>query len=336
MKWLFRAFLLVTLLALAAGGIGYYYFGKLTMPARFGESKPVIFQVKEGMLGVDVARALFEKGLIADEMTFRLLLRFHPKGRDLRVGYFALDATDTPLEIYDHLLSDAPLSRKATFPEGLVIPEVSAIAKKARLIKDQARFEKLARTDGKSFGDIFPANLEGYLLPDTYEFPYDCDEEKVLQRFTGEFRERVLPLWQKHKPKSYLKSLHEVVVLASLVEREAQVPRERPVIAGVYINRLKIGQLLQCDATVQFALGKQKPVLLYSDLEIESPYNTYKYPGLPPGAIANPGLSSLEAAMAPTPSSYYYYVRDDIAGDGSHRFGKTEAEHNANCAKYQR
>ncbi|MBN9415817.1 MAG: endolytic transglycosylase MltG [Candidatus Eremiobacteraeota bacterium] len=336
MKWLFRAFLVLMLLALGLVGAGYHYGQTLLLPADPSNSKKVLFEIKGGMLGNEVARDLARQGLIKDELAFRLLLRFHPQGKDIRVGFFELSPNETALEIFHDLQHAKDLTRHATFPEGLVIPQVASVAKKASLIQDEAKFREMASRGGKSFGAIFPESLEGYLLPDTYEFPYKCDEKVVLKRFTDEFRGRVVPLWERRKAKSPLKTLREVVILASLIEREAQVPQERPIIAGVYVNRLKVGMMLQCDATIQYALGKQKAVLLYSDLELDSPYNSYKHYGLPPGPIANPGMSSLEAAMAPTPSKYFYYVRDDVKNDGSHRFARTDAEHNANIARYQR
>lgn len=336
MKWLVRAFLVLMLAALGLVAFGYHYVQTLLLPAQPGSKAKVQFEVKPGMLGGEVASALAEQHLIKDEFAFRMLLRFHPKGKDIRVGFFELSPGDSALETFEKLQHAKDLTRHATFPEGLVIAQVAEVAKKSNLIQDEARFRQMASREGRSFGDLFPASLEGYLLPDTYEFPYKCDEKVVLNRFTDEFRNRVLPLWEKRKSKSPLKSLNDVVILASLVEREAQVPRERPVIAGVYVNRLRVGMMLQCDATIQYALGKQKAVLLYSDLELDSPYNSYKHYGLPPGPIANPGLSSLEAAMAPTPSKYFFYVRDDVKNDGSHRFARNEAEHNANIARYQR
>lgn len=336
MKWLIRAFLVLMLLGLGVVAFGYHYVQTLLLPAQPDSTKVVQFEIKSGMLGNEVAHALAEQGLIKDEFAFRMLLRFHPQGKDIRVGFFELSPGDSAFETFEKLQHAKDLSRHATFPEGLVIAQVAEVAKKSQLIKDEAKFRQMASREGKSFGDLFPASLEGYLLPDTYEFPYKCDEQVVLKRFTDEFRNRVLPIWEKRKAKCPLKTLQEVVILASLVEREAQVPRERPVIAGVYVNRLRVGMMLQCDATIQYALGKQKAVLLYSDLELDSPYNSYKHYGLPPGPIANPGMSSLEAAMAPTPSKYFYYVRDDVKNDGSHRFGRNEAEHNANIARYQR
>ena len=336
MKWLVRAFLFVMVLALLAVGGAYHYFQQLMVASSPGSKEKIVFEIRAGMSGGEVASELARAGLISDEFAFRMLLRFHEKGKDLNVGVFELSPSETPLEIFEHLRSTKTLTRRATFPEGLVIREVAEVAKKANLIKDSSLFRRLASTQGKSFGSEFPADLEGYLLPDTYEFPYKCDEKVVLERFTGEFRSRVLPLWKERKAKSPLKELSQVVILASLVEREAQVDAERGTIAGVYVNRIRKGMRLECDATVQFALGKSKPILTFDDLKIVSPYNTYQNEGLPPGPIANPGLRSLQAAMAPTPSDYLYYVRNDIKNDGSHVFGKTYQQHLDNCARYQR
>lgn len=336
MKWLVRAFFLIMLLAMVGVAGVYYLIDKLLQPANPEAKDPVIFEVREGMLGGDVAHALFAAGLIKDEFAFRMLLRFHPQGKNIRVGVYALSPRSTPYGLFEQLQTAKTLTRKATFPEGLVIPQVAEIAYRSKLLQDPARFRQMAATGGKAYGAMFPANLEGYLLPDTYEFPYKCDEQVVLDRFIAEFKGRVEPLWARYKAKSALKSLHEVVILASLVERESQVDRERPLIAGVYVNRIRKGMRLECDATVQYALGKQKPILTFDDLKIESPYNTYRIEGLPPGPIANPGIRSLQAAMAPTPSKFLYYVRNDIKNDGSHVFGKTYDEHLANCRRYQK
>lgn len=209
MKWLFRAFLVLMLLALGLVAVGYQYVQTLLLPANPADTKKVLFEIKSGMLGGEVAQVLADKGLIKDEFAFRMLLRFHPQGKDIRVGFFELSPSDNAFETFEKLQHAKDLSRHATFPEGLVIPQVASIAKKADLIQDEARFREMASHDGKSFGDLFPDSLEGYLLPDTYEFPYKCDEKVVLKRFTDEFKNRVVPLWQKRKAKCPLKSLRK-------------------------------------------------------------------------------------------------------------------------------
>jgi UPF0755 protein len=299
-------------------------------------AKWVPFEVVSGKSGTEVAHDLKSAGVIKDEFAFRMLLRFHPKGKDLRAGMFRLEPSEDSLQVFERLLHSEPLTRQATFPEGLIIPQVAERLKKSEILADTKPFTDLCMKHGKEFGDWLPENLEGYLLPDTYTFPYQNTEKTVIERMVGQFKDTVFPIWEKKKDTAPFKSIHEIVVLASLVEREAQVDSERGLIAGVYVNRVRKEMKLECDATVQYALGKTKAVLLFSDLKIDSPYNTYMYPGLPPGPIANPGRKSLEAAISPTPSEYLYYVRNDIKNDGSHVFGKTYNDHINNCNKYQK
>lgn len=298
--------------------------------------KPVVFLVPAGASGAAVVTKLESQHLIHSGLAFRLLLRHHPVHGQLRAGYFKLDPNWSSLELYGHLLKDSPLSKRATFPEGLTLPEIAAILQRSGVLDRTEPFLDKARKGGGSFGALFPGDLEGYLYPETYDFGWDVNEQVVLERMTGEFSRVVNPMWEKHRSRSPLKSLRDVVVLASLVEREAQLDSERGRIAGVYINRLEKGMPLQCDATIQYALGKPKAVLSYEDLKLRSPYNTYLYTGLPPGPIASMGKKSLLAAMAPTPSDYLYYVRDDIKGDGSHVFTRSYAEHLDACQRYQK
>ncbi|WP_231705755.1 endolytic transglycosylase MltG, partial [Effusibacillus lacus] len=173
--------------------------------------------------------------------------------------------------------------------------------------------------------------LEGYLFPETYEIKQGATEHEIIDRMLKQFDKVVSPdLREKFKANGL--SLHDAVTMASLIEREARVAKERPTISGVIHNRLqqKPPMLLQIDATIQYVVG-QKPELLYKDLEVESPYNTYKYEGLPPGPIASPGLDSLKAAASPEKHELFYYVTKKD-GTGEHYFAKTLEEHNRNIA----
>jgi UPF0755 protein len=160
------------------------------------------------------------------------------------------------------------------------------------------------------------------------------DAVTLVERQVKRFQDQVVPLWSEHHPQHM--TMFQMVTLASMVEREAVVPKERPHIAGVLLHRLKDGMPLQCDATIQYALGEQKAVLSLQDLKIDSPYNTYIHNGLPPGPIGNPGLSCLQAAMQPLKTADLFYVRNDVKNNGSHVFAKTYAEHEENIKKYQR
>lgn len=310
-----------------------WWFSRVFSPMS-GESRKVVIQIPEGATGGEVAQMLEEKKLIRSAFALRMVMKLRESDLSVKKGEYQVDPSKSPLAILKDLSVAQPLSRKATFPEGVTLKQVCAILGQAEVV-DPKKFEQLVSRKGSSVDKTLPNNLEGYLFPDTYEFAWEPTPEEVARQMTDQFHKVVDPLWAKHKKKAPL-SLKQTVILASLVEREAQVPSERPLIAGVYINRIKKGMRLECDATIQYALGEQKKILTYDDLKLDSPYNTYQHDGLPPGPIANPGASSLEAAMNPEPSQYLYYVRNDVKNDGSHVFSRTFEEHNDAIRRYQR
>lgn len=316
------------------GGAGLFWFSQEIGVAASESAEAVAYEIKPGTTGRMVADQLEDKELIVNALAFRLLLSYYEKkdGASLRAGHFMVDPKKDIKGVLGDLLHGEALTRKATIPEGYVKRQVADALEKQGIVPVRDFGVALAEAD---LGWKFPKDLEGYLFPSTYEFPYDCTGPMAVKQMTDQFRAVAEPMMEKYKGKAPL-DLRQTVILASLVEREAQVASERPLIAGVYINRIRKGMKLECDATVQFALGKQKAVLLYRDLEIDSLYNTYRYKGLPPGPICSPGAASLEAAFNPKKSDYLFYVRDDIKNDGSHRFGRNFREHEANIRKYQR
>ena len=186
------------------------------------------------------------------------------------------------------------------------------------------------------------ASLEGYLFPSTYRITVQTTPQELIDTMLRKFGEVLTPV-MRDQIRRQDRTIHEVVTLASIVEREAVLTSERRRIAGVYVNRLRTGIGLYADPTVQYAVGYQedtkswwKRPLLFKDLEIDSPYNTYRHEGLPPGPICNPGLASLQAAIDPETHEFFYFVANAIAGDGSHVFARTLAEHESNRQRYQR
>lgn len=326
----FLIFLLICTIGLAVvAGCFYQKFQEFDQPVKT-KAQYVIYKVEPGATLRSLGTDLEKCGLLRSARVFEFWGRYLKNGHLIKAGYYNLSAAMSPREILSLIVEGRTASKTITFPEGLTLKECAAIVEKNK-IGTAAEFLRLTTAQGKKYGDIFPENMEGYFLPDTYTLPLDCDVEFLVKTVAERFKELALSY---HNAKSPL-SLHDTVILASLVEREAQVASERPIIAGVYINRLNDGMKLECDATVQFALGYQKEFLLYKDLEIDSPYNTYKYTGLPVGPICNPGIESIKAACNPTPSHYYYYVRNDVKGDGSHVFGQNFREHENNIRKYQ-
>ncbi len=332
MKLLLRLFRLGCLAFLICAGFAFYFLHTALTPADpDGVRQAAVVEIPQGATAAGIGEILETKGLIRSALAFRILVRFGGQEGAIRAGHYTLSASENPVRILDHLVKGDTLQRRVTFPEGLTLAEVAEILERHEVCPAQ-EFLELARTRGRDFDPGFPENLEGYLFPDTYDLPWECSATEVLRIMTSRFQEVFNPLFSEKAPLGRI----ETVILASLVEREAQVHSERPVIAGVYLNRLAEGMLLQCDATVQYALGRQKAILTHRDLEIESPYNTYRHPGLPPGPICNPGRAALEAAIRPERTEYLFYVRNDVKGDGSHVFSRNYTEHQQSIDRYQR
>ncbi|MCC6442304.1 MAG: endolytic transglycosylase MltG [Armatimonadetes bacterium] len=273
----------------------------------------------------EIGRRLKAAGVIRSATGFVLVARVLGESGKLQAGEYAVERKMGLMEIIDKLFRGDTLSLRVTVPEGYTIERIAALLKEKKLA-DERKFVQSARFNSARFQDMLDvptASLEGYLFPDTYLIPKVTNEEAIVRMMLDAFKKKVLgPMDEAIQASG--KNLHKIVTMASLVEREARQPKERPMVAAVLWNRLKIGMRLQCDATVQYALGKHKSRLLYDDLKVESPYNTYLNAGLPPGPIASPGLASIEAALKPAQEDALYYV---ARADGSHIFTRTLDEH---------
>ena len=309
---------------------GHAVWGLLTP---VGKSTPQIVSVEPGQSVLQVCAALADKGLIRSPTALMLAAYGTGKWRCLQAGRHELDASMTAMEMLEALCRNSRQSWDwVTIPEGLTLRQIAAVVEETG-VTTASGFEREA-TRPALFDASFPLppdSLEGYLFPDTYRIEAKADGRRVIAQMLRRFEEVVWRgLLGEHAPDDG-RSLHEVVTLASLVEGEAKIDEERPVIAGVLRNRLRRGQKLECDATVQYALGDgRKSRLLHEDLQIESDYNTYLHEGLPPGPICSPGESSLRAALAPAEVPYLYYV---ARPDGSHVFSRTYSEHVAAVAR---
>ena len=318
--------------AYAAGvGTGIYY--SLT-PA--GNGKPVRIDVPEGAPAGEVAQMLEKSGVIQSAWLFKAAIKLTRSESSIKPGHYLISPGNNMMEILNQLKKGSFRMRLVTIPEGLTLKQIAALIEKKGVAgaKDvlRASEDKPFCIQGKKLD-----NLEGFLLPDTYDFPEEFTAADVLDRMLKAFESNAVPMYERKKDSLPGRlTLKQVVTLASMIEREAQVPSERPVIAMVYYNRLKRGMRMECDATIQYARGEHKEFLKLSDLRIDSPYNTYLHEGLPPGPIANPGIESIRAALNPTPSEYLYYVRNDIKNDGSHVFSRTFSEHNQAIRNYQK
>jgi UPF0755 protein len=247
----------------------------------------------------------------------------------MQPGDYELSQHMTLAQIITILVRGEGLAKWVTIPEGYTLRQIAEEIGDAGL-GDARRIERIARAGGESFRNVSfhpPRNLEGYLFPDTYKIRRKATEREIIGTMLKTFDEKAYkPLrraFQQSESAGF--PMGKTIILASLIEREAKKKNEQPIIAGVIMNRLHQGMKLQVDATVQYALAAPKRRLSYKDLEVVSPYNTYQIAGLPPGAICNPGLDAIKAALHPATVQSLYYVAKP---DGSHIFTRTLAEHN--------
>lgn len=303
------------------------------------DSTPILFTIIPGETAATIATRLERAGLIRDAGLFRLLVRYRGVDARLEAGDYQLRPNMSLEEIVDLLQHGHPSEVAITIPEGWRIEEIAERLEEGALVEPE-EFLRTVR-EGEFEYDFLSeerVSLEGYLFPDTYSIPPDFEAAQIVDLMLANFGRRFTPEMRQEAAKRGM-SIHGVLTVASLVEREARIPEERPIIASVYLNRLEAGWLLESDATAQYALGYQEgtgqwwksPVSLEEMTQVDSPYNTYLYPGLPPGPICNPGLACVQAVINPAETNYMFLYHK---GDGSHAFAETYEEHLENQRRY--
>jgi peptidoglycan lytic transglycosylase G len=325
MAWLSKV-LVVTALA------GFYLWLYYHTPASHN-ALPQTVLIPAGASLRQIATQLEEAGVIRHRWMFVLYVKVLHPGAPLQAGEYALRATMSPVQIARLLRSGKIIQHALTIPEGATVREIALLVA-AKGLGDRQTIVDLASDPAfiASLGLDQPS-LEGYLFPDTYYVPRGMRERDLLALLVRTLRHTYAGEIAGHAQQMGLNQ-HEVLTLASLIEKEAQLDDERPLIAAVYHNRLRHGMRLQCDPTVIYALGERfDGNLRRIDLDVDSPYNTYRYAGLPPGPIANPGRRSIEAAVAPAAVDYLYFVA--TKQQGKHQFSRTLAEHNQAVWKHQ-
>lgn len=296
-----------------------------------GGKREVVF-IKAGLSFKDIIYIMEERKIITHPLFFLLWGKIKGVTREIKSGEYLIEPQLTPRGLLEHLATGRGIIlHKVTIPEGLTIRQIADILKKHNILSKE-RFIRLAYDQEfiKQLGMDVP-NLEGYLFPTTYFFPKGAKEEEIIKEMVRQFR-LVYKRYSSKAEKMGL-SCHEVVTLASMVEKEAILSREKPIIASVFLNRLKLNMPLQCDPTVIYALSRSGGRLKRSDLFYPSPYNTYLYRGLPPTPICNPGEEALAAVVNAPKTPFLYFVSEN---NGRHYFSKTLAEHNAAVTRYQR
>lgn len=312
---------------------GWFFWRALRTPYQGYKEPKTRVELRRGQATATILQNLQRHGVLRDEWIPLVYLKFL-RGRDsLKAGVYEFDKPLSPVEVIDKLVRGDVVLKTITVREGL---DRFAVAK---LFADEGLGTETtwdtATRNADLIRDIAPEaeSLEGYLFPDTYKFDPGTPAPVIVQQMVANFRKH----WGNEIALITTGlDAHQTVTLASIIETEAQQPQERPVVASVYINRVRRRMLLGADPTVIYALklaGRWDGNIRKADLQIDSPYNTYRKPGLPPGPIANPGLASLRAAAAPATTPYLYFV---ARNDGSHVFSTTNEEHNRNVEKYQR
>ncbi len=312
---------LVLLLALGAGAAATWIYLGIERPYRGYTSDEQFVDIPPGLSTRAIGARLVAAGIVPDSLTFRAALWKTGRETRLKAGEYRFAEPITPWAVIDKLRRGDVYVIRVTFPEGLNVFEMAKI------------FESKGLGSAESFVQA-GRRLEGFLLPETYPLSRHADAPRLVHEMNQAFEHALTPEIRAAAAARGL-TIQQLATLASIVEKETGNPAERPIVASVYENRLRIGMALQCDPTVIYALelaGRYHGNIRRGDLSLDSPYNTYRYAGLPPGPIASPGFASLDAVVHPVESDYLYFVSRN---DGSHVFSKTLAEHNQNVQRYQ-
>ncbi len=293
---------------------------------------PVVFDTEATKGFLAIAQNLEQQSLVRSAFAFRAIARLQKKDTLVKAGEYELSASMTPQEILDKMVRGDMIQRRATIKEGMTIREIGAALEnagivEARLVLQEAFNPQVAQEEGLS-----APSLEGYLFPETYNFRRNTPARKVIAAMHEEFKKRWLPQWTQ-RAEILGMSTHEIVTLASIIEKESGNFDEQPVISSVFHNRLRKGMRLQADPTVIYGIKDFNGNITKLDLITETPYNTYVIAGLPPGPISNPGTSALKAALYPADTQFLYFVGN---GAGRHIFSESLDQHNDAVNRYQR
>jgi len=330
-----RILVAAVLLMLIGGGLfaGWLY-RSVERPFKGYDGTEAFVEIPAGSGPVTMGRALEEAGVVPSVKAFRTAVWLRGAGRRLQAGEYRFEGPMTPRQVVDKIARGEVYLQPVTFREGLTIRQMAQIFEARgfgiaqELLRAASNPERIRGIDPEA------RDLEGYLFPDTYTLPRRTTAEQLVERMVARFEQTLTPELREQAAARGL-TVRELVTLASLVEKETGKGEERPLVAAVYSNRLKAGMGMQADPTVIYALeraGRYDGNLTRENLKFDSPYNTYRYAGLPPGPIAAPGKASLEAAANPADVPYIYFVSRN---DGSHVFATTLEEHNRNVHQWQ-
>lgn len=333
-RWLKRLALLLVLALVVVGAGAWWVYSRVNEPYRGYTAAEQFVDIPNGTGPAGIGQRLVDAGIVRDPWTFRAAVLISGRARELKAGEYRFDKPIDALEVIDRIRRGDIYRRMLTFREGLTTAEMAVVFEQ-KGFGSAADFVQAA-SDPAAIRDLDPAarDLEGYLFPETYALPRGTSAREVVGWMVTGFKKAFDEELRAAAVADGL-TVRQVVTLAALVEKETGTPDERPIVAAVYRNRIKMGMAMQADPTVIYALqkaGRYNGNLTREDLQLDSPYNTYRYPGLPPGPIASPGRASLQAAVRPAPVDYVYFVSKN---DGTHAFATTLEEHNQNVFTWQ-
>ncbi len=332
LKRLVLAAVALGVLAALAGGTWVYLL--MERPYKGYADAETFVEIVPGSNPQSMGRTLSDAGVVESAIAFRIAVWLEGAGRRLQAGEYRFDAAMTPRAVVDRIARGDVFLRPVTFREGLTIRQMAAIFEEKGFGTADEFVVAASKSGPVRELDPQARDLEGYLFPDTYTLPRRTTADELVARMVARFEKALTPEMRQKAASRGLR-VRELVTLASLVEKETASAEERPLVAAVYANRLKVGMGMQGDPTVIYALeraGRYTGNLTRADLQFDSPYNTYRYAGLPPGPIAAPGQASLEAAANPAAVPYLYFVSRN---DGTHAFATTLDEHNRNVDRFQ-
>ncbi|MBZ5535520.1 MAG: endolytic transglycosylase MltG [Acidobacteriia bacterium] len=334
-RFWYRTTVLILFLALSCLAVIIAGAYLLSSPYKGFSEKEKLVEIPHGTRVRGIVELLEKEGIIRHPRSFLVALLLERRKRVIRAGEYNFDRPLTEFEVIQKLLRGEVHYHEVTVPEGSNIFDIAGILQNAGLAEKDEFLAATTRVDLIKEIDPIAVSLEGYLFPDTYKFERHTPVLEIIGKMLDRFRKFVTPEYLEAARKQNM-TLHEAVILASLIEKETGKETERPVISAVFLNRLRIHQRLECDPTVIYAAllkDAYRGKLYRSDMQIDSPYNTYLQSGLPLGPIANPGKASLEAAVHPDPVDYLYFVSDN---NGGHVFAKTLAQHQNAVHEYRR
>ena len=312
----------------------FWFCLEFYLPAKNGP-KEILLEIKRGQKVADIAQALKKNHIIRKKWPFLIGYKIFYSTQTLNAGEYKFQFPLSSKQALKTIIQGKIYLHPLTIPEGLTLKEIARYLESFHLVTEKDFIEAASNPHQIEGWDKNAFNLEGYLFPDTYHFPKGVTASQIVKAMVSQFK-KTFNQQMKTRADQLGMTVRQVVILASLIEKETSIPEEKNLIAAVFHNRLRRGMKLDCDPTIIYALKQEERFtgrLRWKDLKLNSPYNTYLYPGLPPSPICNPGLGSLQAALYPVEENFLYFVSKN---DGSHYFSRSLKEHLRAVRKYQK